>query len=1088
MENIMPKIFIGYRRDDGGHARAIYQYLQLWFDKQDVFLDHENLDSGETFKPALAEAIEASQVFLAVIGQHWYAEKNRARLAEAADITRGELRCALQKGVPIIPILCGGATVPPKAELSTDIAALCHGNAHPLPESEYASGLTRLIDQLRDVYEFQPRYRPPHGVSQACHLGDQKLSAYFSDPVDALGRLRRLLTAEGRAAVVGQATLQGMGGVGKTQLALKYCETFKDQYAGVWWFKAESLVQLQQDYQYFCTINGVAVADGEEPHQAVNRILRQQPRWLLVFDNAEAEYGEKQEHLRRYLPDGEHHLIITARSPELGDDASTIPLDSWTEEQALPFLRQCLAEASDDDLRLLCRTLGGLPLALEQACAYLKKTGSAVAVYCAAVDDLARGKSLLERNAAQANGYDYSVLATLSLAFDRLSESAQQLLRLCTWCAAEPIPDILFRRPAMTLAAAEQGRAGVELSDEQRADLANLLPEGLRKAAANELLWGETVAELTGFALAQRVEVDLAPPGVQEPMIDKALLLHRLTQAVVIHRLGETATDAPALTELVARAYPGDLSATVGWPLARVLAPHVLRLEEHFATGYVPHKPLSWLLDQLAVYLKNGPALYGQAVDIFRRNLERSKELLGADHPDTLTSMNNLAGTLFAMGDHQGVWDFEEQVFARRIELLGADHPDTLTSMGNLAGTLYAMGDLRGARDYQKQVLERSTELLGADHPGTLTSMNNLAQTLKAMGDHKGARDYEEQVLARSTELLGADHPDTLTSMNNLASTLWDMGNHQGARKLEEQVLERSAALLGVDHPSTTGAAWNLFNTLREMGDGVAAQSVLDEHLIRLLDEDVELHSGDQREIRDMLRQALGAGGQGPTASEAMRQAVALMNEENWAGAKALLAPLLRGISEQLDARDPNLTLVAWHLFLCFHNLKEHDAAKEILQKYLLWLVAEDPEALPEKLQGIRQQVLQLTGDDFGSQREALRKALNEKAAELGPDHPDSLLLRHNLGVLAMRQEDWTEAETLHREVLGKRLAVLGERHPDTTNSAWYRFLCLHHLNDSTGAQEVIDTHLRWLLQHNPDELAEVHREVKTQLEAFMQT
>lgn len=714
----MPLIFIGYRRDDGGHARAIYLHLALWFDDRDVFLDHESLDSGEKFKPALAEAIERSALFLAVMGQHWLSEKNCARLADEEDITRGEIRAALQKGVPIIPILCGGAGVPPQDTLPADIAALCDYNAHPLPDTEYVPALNRLIDKLRGR-GLQPRYRPPHGVNQACHLGDRKLSAYFTDPVDALGRLRRMFTGEGRADVLRQVTLQGMGGVGKTQLALKYSETYQDQYAGVWWFRAESLVQLQQDCQYFCAVNGVALFDGEEPHRAVDRFLRRQPRWLLVFDNADAEYGENGECLRPYLPGGDHHLIITARSSDLGDDDTTLHLDVWKEEEALPFLGKRLARASDNELRTLTRILGGLPLALEQACAYLRKTGNPITAYCDAIDDLDRSRGYLERQAAQENGYPYSILATLSISFDRLSEAAGELLRLCAWCAPEPIPDCLFRLSAGILAAAEKREMGIELNGEQQERMKKILPDELRKVAADDLLWGETVAELTGFALAQRVEVDVTPPGTEERQTEGALLLHRLTQAAVIHRLCDASVDAPSLTELVRLAFPDDLSSTAGWPLARALAPHVLRLDEHFAAGHVPHGPLSWLLNQVATYLQNGPALYDQSVVVFRRALALAEKILGPDHPGTLTSMNNLASTLRAQGDVRGARALQEKVLEIRRRVLGEEHPDTTVVAWNFFVTLCQMDEHDAAQavinEYLSWLLAEGVELQSAD-------------------------------------------------------------------------------------------------------------------------------------------------------------------------------------------------------------------------------------------------------------------------------------------------------------------------------------------------------------------------------------
>ena len=172
-------------------------------------------------------------------------------------------------------------------------------------------------------------------------------------------------------------------------------------------------------------------------------------------------------------------------------------------------------------------------------------------------------------------------------------------------------------------------------------------------------------------------------------------------------------------------------------------------------------------------------------------------EILGEEHPDTLTSMNNLAATLEAQGDAEGARRLQEQVLEVRRRVLGEEHPDTLTSMGNLALTLKAQGDAEGARRLEEQVLEVSRRVLGEEHPDTLTSMNNLGATLEAQGDAEGARRLHEQVLEVRRRVLGEEHPDTLSSMNNLAATLEAQGDAEGARRLHEQVLEVMRRVLG---------------------------------------------------------------------------------------------------------------------------------------------------------------------------------------------------------------------------------------------------------------------------------------------------
>ena len=191
-----------------------------------------------------------------------------------------------------------------------------------------------------------------------------------------------------------------------------------------------------------------------------------------------------------------------------------------------------------------------------------------------------------------------------------------------------------------------------------------------------------------------------------------------------------------------------------------------------------------------------------------------------------LTSMNNLAETLRALGDLPGARNLQHQTLKARRHILGSDHPGTLTSMNNLAGTLEALGDLPGARDLHHQTLEARRRILGPDHPDTLTSMNNLAGTLGELGDLPGARDLQHQTLEAHCRILGPDHPDTLSSMNNLAGTLGALGDIPGARDLLHQTVEACCRILGPDHPDTLTSAVMLAQCAALSGDLAEAREL----------------------------------------------------------------------------------------------------------------------------------------------------------------------------------------------------------------------------------------------------------------------
>jgi Tetratricopeptide repeat len=190
--------------------------------------------------------------------------------------------------------------------------------------------------------------------------------------------------------------------------------------------------------------------------------------------------------------------------------------------------------------------------------------------------------------------------------------------------------------------------------------------------------------------------------------------------------------------------------------------------------------------------------------------MEKRKRLQEDDHPDTLTSMANLATTY----SNQGRWNDAEAlqvvVMEKRKRLQGDDHPDTLTSMADLASTYWDQGRWNDAEALEVVVMEKSKRLLGDDHPDTLTSMANLATTYSNQGRWNDAEALLVVVIEKMKRLLGDEHPNTLSSMGNLANTYRDLGRWNDAEALEVVLMEKRKRLLGDDHPDTLTSIANL--------------------------------------------------------------------------------------------------------------------------------------------------------------------------------------------------------------------------------------------------------------------------------------
>jgi tetratricopeptide (TPR) repeat protein/tRNA A-37 threonylcarbamoyl transferase component Bud32 len=209
---------------------------------------------------------------------------------------------------------------------------------------------------------------------------------------------------------------------------------------------------------------------------------------------------------------------------------------------------------------------------------------------------------------------------------------------------------------------------------------------------------------------------------------------------------------------------------------------------------------------------------HAEALKLFEETLALRKVKLGADHPDTLSSMNNLAITYADLGRHTEALKLRRETLALQKAKLGADHPDTLSSMNNLAISYAILGRHAEALKLRRETLALRKAKLGADHPDTLSSMSNLAASYADLSRHAEALKLFEETLALLKVKLGADHPDTLSSMSNLAASYADLGRHAEALQLRRETLALQKAKLGADHPDTLRSMNNLAISYADLG------------------------------------------------------------------------------------------------------------------------------------------------------------------------------------------------------------------------------------------------------------------------------
>jgi tetratricopeptide (TPR) repeat protein len=964
--NETASVFISYRRTDAaGHAGRLHDRLKSWFDSKEVFYDVDTIESGDDFPERIRAAVSIAKVVLVLIAPDWLTEINRRAGLRGVDFVRAEVGSALRSnalnGIPkIIPVLLGGARPlllnDLHEALPSDLQGLLNFDALEFQgkNADWDHQFVRLRELIAAVPGVPvPRFRPPAGEPKPFRVIDHLLSPHFRDPGNALVRLRETLLAAGNAAIVVPATLYGMGGVGKTQLALKYTYEYRDTYAGVWWFRAETDGTLQADARDACQETGAGLVDAEPPTGTFKRwLMRQEQPWLLVFDNAENAAA-----LRPHLPTGgPHHVIVTSRDPAWGGVARPIEMAVWSDNEGANFLAARLPGIGHSDLQRLSHALGGLQLALEQAAAFLEQTGGSVTDYCEQIDNVDGAALVLDEGRAS-TGYERSVLATLSLAFPRLSSAAQQLLRICAFFSAEPIPERYFREKQEVFAAIWAG------------------------SAPTALAWERIVGELRHFAIAERVDVASLGrvPGQSDDRVEKALLLHRLTLEVARHALSVPAEDGPRAQQILRAHCPDEPSDPKEWPRFSTLLPHLGSLERLRSQGWLDRLVHSWMLYCVASYLSDGRALYRESERLIRSAIELYKADLGDEHPHTLTSTSSLALTLAKQGDHRGARTLQEQMLSMRCRVLGGEHPDTLRSMNDLALTLLDQGDYTGARARLEQVLSVRRRVLGEEHPDTLTSMNNLASTLRDQGERTAARVLLEDVFSGRRRVLGQEHPDTLASMNNLALTLCEQGDHTDARVLQEDVLSIQRRVLGQEHPDTLASMNNLASTLRAQGDYTRARAL-------------------QENVLSIQRRVLGQEHLN-TVTSMNNLALTLGRQGDHTGARLLQEDVLSILRRVLGEEHPKTLMSMSNLALTLWEQRNDTPARALQEDVLSIQRRVLGEQHPSTLLSMNNLAYTLWHIGMRDQAMVLMElAARGRSSTLGVEHPDS---QTSIGLLA---------------------------------------------------------------------------------------
>jgi tetratricopeptide (TPR) repeat protein/transcriptional regulator with XRE-family HTH domain len=801
------------------------------------------------------------------------------------------------------------------------------------------------------------------------------------------------LRSSGRAIALTQAhAITGLGGIGKTQVAVEYAYRYHKEYRVVLWVRASLPELLVSDFISIAHLLDLRAKDEQDQAivvAAVKYWLKEHKNWLLILDDADDVQIASD--LIGSL--GAGHVLLTTRTQHSGTFAQRIEVKKMEPEEGVRFLlRRAEILALDMPFdnapkierhraRELAQLLDGLPLALDQAGAYIQATACGLHGYL----ELYHKRSidlLSTRDLRKTSDHPASVVVTLSLAFAGLQEAnpaAADLLRLCAFLHPDAIPEEII-----TAGAAHLGPL-------------------LEPVATNRMKLDFTIADLRRFSLLER-----------DPD-SRTLTVHRLVQEVFKHSMDEQTRRqwAERAVRAVSQAFP-DVEFT-HWQQCQRLLAHAQACAAHIVQYNMVSPEAARLLDLTGRYLYQR-GRYSEADPFLHTALAIQEQVQGPEHADTAACLNNLAELYQAQGKYEQAEPLYRRALAVREKVLGPDHPATATSLNNLAELYQTQGKYEEAEPLYQRALAMRESVLGPEHPDAALSLNNLAVLYADQGKYEQAEALSQRDLAIKEKVLGPEHPDVATSLHNLAGFYHTEGKYTQAEPLYQRALAIFEKMLGPQHATTAFCLDSLAGLYADQGEYKRAEA-LSRRALAIKEQVLGVEHPDVSQSLITLALLYQAQGKYEQAESLYRRALAIYEKAlgpehaYTAGSLTYLAALYLDQGKYQQAEPLSLrALVIKEKVLGPEHPSTATSLNTLARCYQLQGNYEQAESFYQRALAVREKVL-------------------------GAQHPDTAATLRGLASLYQAQDRYEQAEQLYQRALTIYEKALGPQHPDTAQA-----------------------------------------------------